>query len=172
MGKVRSEDQPHYGAATPASAKRDDEDITIALAIRYLGARLRAKRQELTVGSPKDATDYLQLRFGAEEREVFAVLFFDTRHRLIECEVVSIGTLASASVYPREIVKAALRHNAAAVIVAHNHPSGTTDPSSADISITRKIQEALALVDVRVLDHVVVSATETTSFATAGLLPF
>lgn len=170
MGKVRSEDQPHYGAVEPATAELGDGSKIIAQALKILEKRLRAKRQALTVNAPKDAEDYLRLRFGAEEREMFSVLFLDTRHTMIECEVMSIGSLAQASVYPREIVKAAMRYNAAAVVLSHNHPSGVTEPSSADMAITRKIQDALALVDVRVLDHIVVSALGATSFATAGLL--
>jgi DNA repair protein RadC len=100
---------------------------------------------------------------------VFAVLLLDTQHRLIEYKEVFYGTIDAASVYPREIVKLVLEYNSAAVIIAHNHPSGISDPSQADKVITRKLIDALALVDVRVLDHIVVGET-TLSFAEMGLL--
>ena len=104
------------------------------------------------------------------EHEVFAVLFLDTQHRLIEYSELFRGTIDSASVYPREVLKEALRLNAAAVIVSHNHPSGNPEPSAADKSLTKRLREALAMVDVRVLDHIIVGGTETTSFAEQGLL--
>jgi DNA repair protein RadC len=102
--------------------------------------------------------------------ESFAVLFLDVKNRLIACEELFRGTLTHTSVYPREIVKAALAHNAAGVILAHNHPSGTTDPSAADKSLTQALKQALALVDVRVLDHFVVAAREIYSFLENGLM--
>lgn len=120
--------------------------------------------------NPADARRYLSLRIGALERETFCCLFLDNRHRLIEFERLFEGTIDGASVHPREVVKRALHHNAAAVILAHNHPSGVTDPSHADRAITVRLRDALALVDVRVLDHFVVAGTETTSFAERGLL--
>lgn len=104
------------------------------------------------------------------EYEVFAVLFLDTQHRLIEYAELFHGTIDSAVVHPREVLKATLRHNAAAVIVSHNHPSGNPEPSQADTTLTRQLKEALALVDVRILDHIIVAGTDTTSFAERGLL--
>jgi DNA repair protein RadC len=119
--------------------------------------------------SPEATKQYLSCKLGSHEREVFAVLLLDTQHRLIEYKEVFYGTIDAASVYPREIVKLVLEYNSAAVIIAHNHPSGISDPSQADKVITRKLIDALALVDVRVLDHIVVGET-TLSFAEMGLL--
>jgi DNA repair protein RadC len=98
-------------------------------------------------------------------------LFLDNQHRLIACETVSIGTINQTSVYPREIVKTALGHNAAAVVVAHNHPSGVAEPSMADRAITKRLQDALSLVEVRTLDHIVLGHGESVSFAERGWLP-
>jgi DNA repair protein RadC len=104
------------------------------------------------------------------EREVFGCLFLDNRHRLIALEEMFLGTIDGASVHPREVVKRALKLNAAAVILAHNHPSGVAEPSQADELITARIRDALALVDIRVLDHLVVGGTTVTSFAERGLI--
>ena len=106
----------------------------------------------------------------ALEREVFQVALLDSQNRLIHAEELFRGTLTQTSVYPREVVKLALKHNAAAVIFSHNHPSGHAEPSNADIRLTEIIKSALALVDIQVLDHVVVSASGATSFAERGLL--
>ncbi len=111
---------------------------------------------------------YLKQRLRPYAFEVFACLFLDNQHRLIHFEELFRGTIDGASVYPREIVKQALAHNAAAVILAHNHPSGVAEPSQADIQITRRIQSALQLVDIRVLDHIIVGDGETTSLAQQG----
>ncbi|MEO1767170.1 RadC family protein [Thiobacter aerophilum] len=120
--------------------------------------------------SPQAVRDYLRLRLGPREHEVFAVLFLDAQNRVIAFEELFRGTLKETSVYPREVVKRALHHNAAAVILAHNHPSGVAEPSQADQALTRALKEALALVDVRVLDHFVVAAGGGVSFAQRGLL--
>ena len=120
--------------------------------------------------NPGMVKTYLQARFASLSREVFACIFLDTRHYIIHFEIMFQGTIDSATVYPREVVKTALRHNAGAVILAHNHPSGITEPSAADQAITRRIVDALALVDVRVLDHLVVGMNEVASFAERGLL--
>lgn len=101
---------------------------------------------------------------------MFAVLFLDTQHRLIEYAEMFHGTIDSTSVYPREVVKAAIRLNAAAIVVSHNHPSGNPEPSSADKVLTQRLKDALALVDVRVLDHVIVAGSRTMSFAQCGLI--
>ncbi len=119
--------------------------------------------------SPADTRDYLLLRMRDYHAEVFACLFLDNRHRIIEFEELFRGTIDGASVHPREIVKRALHHNAAAVIFAHNHPSGVAEPSRADEQITQRLTDALALIDVRVLDHIVVG-DKTVSFAERGLL--
>jgi DNA repair protein RadC len=122
-----------------------------------------------SLANPNDSSNYLISRLAEREHEVFAVLFLD-RHRVISFDEMFTGTIDGASVHPREVVKRALRHNAAAVILAHNHPSGMPEPSRADISLTRRLTEALMLVDVRILDHIVVGGTETASFAERGLL--
>ena len=114
--------------------------------------------------------DYLRLALGAREHEVFVALFLDAQHRVIAAEELFRGTLTQTSVYPREVVKAALRRNAAAVILAHNHPSGVAQPSQADELLTRSLIEALALIDVKVLDHFIVAGNQTLSFAERGLL--
>ena len=134
----------------------------------------RALKEELQRGdalnSPRAVRDYLQLSLGGREQEVFLVLFLDTQHRVIASEELFRGTLSQTSVYPREVVKRALAHNSAAVILAHNHPSGVAEPSQSDHLLTAALKQALALVDVRVLDHFVVSVGQTLSFAEKGLI--
>lgn len=134
----------------------------------------RALQEEMQCGdalnSPRVVRDYLKLLLAGRSQEVFLVLFLDTQHRVIASEELFHGTLNQTSVYPREVVKRALAHNAAAVILAHNHPSGITEPSSADQLLTSALKQALALVDVTVLDHFVVAAGQTLSFAERGLI--
>ena len=134
----------------------------------------RAARESLSRGeamtSPSVVRDYLRLTLAALEHEVFVGLFLDSQHRLIASEALFRGTLAQTSVYPREVVKCALALNAAAVIFAHNHPSGVAEPSRADELLTQSLKGALALVDVRTLDHFVVAGGEVVSFAERGLL--
>ncbi|AIV49264.1 DNA repair RadC family protein [Burkholderia pseudomallei TSV 25] len=120
--------------------------------------------------SPAAVKEYLRAKLSGYEHEVFAVLFLDTQHRLIDYAEMFRGTIDSASVHPREVVKAALQRNAAAVILSHNHPSGSPEPSRADQALTVQLRSALALVDVRTLDHVIVAGSVTTSFAERGLL--
>lgn len=120
--------------------------------------------------SPTLVKEYLVTKLSGFEHEVFAVLFLDSQHRLIEYSEMFRGTIDSASVYPREVVKEAMRCNAGAVILAHNHPSGNPEPSSADKTLTARLKEALALIDVRTLDHIIVAGADTTSFAERGLL--
>jgi DNA repair protein RadC len=122
------------------------------------------------ISSPDESREYLVSQLASLEHEVFSVLFLDNRHRVISFDQMFTGTIDGASVHPREVVKRALQHNAAAVILTHNHPSGVPEPSRADISLTRRLVDALALVDVRVLDHIVVGGVETVSFAERGLL--
>ena len=119
---------------------------------------------------PATVKDFVALQLGGLTQEVFAVLFLDGQHRLIALEEMFRGTLTQTSVYPREVVKHALARNAAAVIFAHNHPSGLAEPSRADELLTRTLRDALALVDVRVLDHVIVAGASSVSFAERGLL--
>lgn len=127
-------------------------------------------KQRDVLSSPKKVRDYLSLKLGNEPREIFMVLFLDTQNRVQAAESLFEGTLTQASVYPREIVKRALHHNAASVIFAHNHPSGIVEPSRADETLTKSLKSALDLVDVRVLDHFIVAGNDTMSFAERGLL--
>lgn len=127
-------------------------------------------KQKDVLSSPKKVRDYLSLKLGNEPREIFMVLFLDTQNRVQAQESLFEGTLTQASVYPREIVKRALHHNAASVIFAHNHPSGIVEPSRADETLTKALKSALDLVDIRVLDHFIVAGNQTMSFVERGLL--
>lgn len=120
--------------------------------------------------SPDAVRDYLRLTIGALPHEVFFVLFVDAQHRLVAAETLFRGTLAQTSVHPREVVKRALEHNAAAVVFAHNHPSGLAEPSRADELLTTALKNALALVDIRTLDHFIVAGTAIYAFSEHGLL--
>ncbi|MEO8977747.1 MAG: DNA repair protein RadC, partial [Casimicrobiaceae bacterium] len=122
------------------------------------------------LSSPEAVRDYLRLALASRPVEVFVGLFLDTQHRLIAVEELFHGTLAQTSVFPREVVKAALGHNAAAVIFAHNHPSGVAEPSRADELLTQSLKQALSLVDIRTLDHFVVAGPTVLSFAERGLI--
>ena len=148
-------------------AKRAELAAVLEIARRSMAHQLRAQPVFDTPGRVKD---YLRLRLGAHGHEVFAVLFLDTQHQLLLMEEMFRGTLTQTSVYPREVVKRALQTNAAAVVFAHNHPSGVAEPSRADEFLTQTLKSALALVDVRVLDHLVVGRTDVVSFAERGLL--
>ncbi len=148
-------------------AKRAELVAVLELARRALSEQLR---QQPLFESPQAVGQYLQLQLGAKAHEVFAVLFLDSQHRLIVLEEMFRGTLAQTSVYPREVVLRALHHHAAAVVLAHNHPSGVAEPSKADEMLTQTLKAALSLVDVRVLDHVVVSAGAWRSMAEMGLV--
>ena len=122
------------------------------------------------VSSPAAARDYLRLHFVQLMHEVFVVVFLDAQNRVLACEEAFRGTLTQTSVYPREVVSAALWHGAAACLLAHNHPSGAAEPSRADELLTRTLRDALALVDVRVIDHLIVAGGHFTSFAERGLI--
>lgn len=119
---------------------------------------------------PATACEFFRAKLGGQEREVFAAAMLDTRHRLIEYVELFFGTIDGAEVHPREVARCALRLNAAAVIVAHNHPSGEVTPSSADRAVTTRLKQALALLDIRLLDHVIVGGPESLSLARQGLL--
>ncbi len=149
------------------TAKYVQLQAAIELGKRYLEAGLQ-HTDVLT--SPKSTRDYLMAQLRAYPHEVFACLFLNNRHHIISFDKMFNGTIDGASVYPREVVKRALGHNAAAVIFAHNHPSGIAEPSSADITLTRRLKTALELVDIRVLDHFVVGNSEAVSFAERGLI--
>ncbi len=140
----------------------------LELGRRALLEPLRRRGSALT--NPELAQDYVRSRLRDRRREVFLCLYLDTRHAVLDCEELFEGTLDSACVYPREVLEACLRHSAAAVIFAHNHPSGVAEPSEADRRITEVLVKALELVDIRVLDHLVVGDGEVVSFAERGLL--
>lgn len=143
------------------------EDAVIADALSILAKRFH-RLNPLT--SPKTAQEFLTLRYATEEREIFAVVHMDNQHRVLELEDVSFGTVDATAVYPREIVKSALKRNTAAVMLVHNHPSGVATPSEADKLITARIAQALELVGVRVIDHMVIGGANAYSFADHGLI--
>lgn len=148
-------------------AKRAELMAVLELARRALAEQLR---ERAALDSPQAVKDYLQLQLASKKHECFAVLFLDNQHRLLALEEMFRGTLAQTSVYPREVVLRALHHHAAAVVLAHNHPSGTVQPSRADETLTQALKAALALIDVRVLDHVIVAPGLALSMAEKGLL--
>ena len=143
-----------------------DTDV-LALAAEILERRVL---QGDVLSSPQDTKQYLSLRLGNLEQEVFACLFLNNRHQVISFDTLFYGTIDGTTVHPREVVKRALALNAAAVILAHNHPSGVAEPSRADEMLTMRLKDALAMVDIRVLDHIVVGGPVTVSFAERGLL--
>lgn len=149
------------------SAKYAQLQAVLEMARRHLAAGLKAGDM---LSSPDQVRQYLSAQLRHQPREVFAVLFLDNQNRLIAYDELFFGTIDGASVYPREVVKKALTRNAAAVILAHNHPSGIAEPSQADKRITERLQAALDLVEVRVLDHMVVGDGEVISFAERGLI--
>ncbi len=151
-----------------ASTLNDAEKCSLlALAMRVLSARHHRGR---TLKSPDDTQAYLRLRLADKRAELFGCLYLDNRHRVLElCELFH-GTIDGTSVYPRVVVQQALETNAAAVILVHNHPSGVADPSQADERITRRLKNALELIDVRVLDHFIVAAGDSVSMASRGLV--
>lgn len=144
-----------------------EKQSVVQLALKILRARHRRGR---LLSSPVETRQYLQIVFEGYRNEVFGAIFLDNRHRLLGVEELFFGTIDGASVHPRVVVQRALDLNSAAVIFAHNHPSGVAEPSRADEVLTRRLKEALALVDVRVLDHIVVGCEGTVSFAERGLL--
>lgn len=152
-----------FPSALPFSAQQ-----TITQALALLEQHLCEPGASFT--STHATRDWLRLRMAGLEREIFMVLFLDNQHCLLECETLFSGSINSTEVHPREIVKAALRHNAAAVVLAHNHPSGYAEPSEADRQVTQRTVNALAMVEVRVLDHLVVGSKDVVSFAERGWL--
>ena len=155
-------------AALSAGSLNEAEKLSLVkLALSVLSHRHR-KRQTLKCAD--DTREYLCLKLASRKNELFGGLFLDNRHRIIEVAELFQGTIDSANVYPRVVVQRALELNAAATVLFHNHPSGVATPSEADKALTRRLQEALALIDVRVLDHFVVAAGEGVSFAELGLI--
>ena len=148
-------------------AKQAELLAVFELARRALGQRLKEREAFQTPGAVKQ---YLQLQLAHKNHEVFAVLFLDSQNRMLAMEELFRGTLSQTSVYPREVVMRALHHQAAAVVLSHNHPSGSVQPSRADEHLTKTLKASLALVDVRVLDHIIVSQGQTLSMAEQGLM--
>jgi len=169
---ARSENQAAYKVVKAdtgsAAIQKQHDDGIIAEALGILEGRMR------TPGKPFDAPDavkaYLSLAIGEKPHEVFGVLFLDVQNRLLAFEEMFQGTLTQTSVYPREVVLRALHHQASAVVLSHNHPSGAVQPSRADEVLTQTLKTTLALIDVRVIDHVIVSHSQALSMAERGLL--
>ncbi len=149
------------------AAKYAQLQAALELGKRYLRSTFSRGN---VLSNPEATRDYLRMHLRRYEHEVFACLFLDNQHRVISFDEMFNGTIDSASVHPREVVKRALQHNAAAVILAHNHPSGTAEPSGSDQLLTRRIQEALSLIDVRTLDHFVIGDGKVSSLAELGLM--
>jgi DNA repair protein RadC len=170
MKTVRNEDSPVYLAQHGQIIRHEgfSDDKIISMALDVLQSRM--KNHGAVLSSPRAIRDYLSLTLAPLEHEVFTVLFLDAQHQLIESEEMFRGTLTQTSVYPREVVKRALYHNAAAVVLAHNHPSGNDTPSRSDEMLTDALKQALELVDVRVLDHFIVAGMKIMSFAERGLI--
>ena len=144
-----------------------NQDAVIQMALNILSQRNAIGKPMV---KPSDAADYLRIKLSGYKNEVFCAIFLDTRHRILAFEELFSGTIDGASVYPRVVVQRVMAHNASAVVFAHNHPSGIAEPSQADQFITKKLKEAMSLIDVQVLDHFVVGDSGTTSFAERGLL--
>lgn len=163
---------PAYGVTDGALSFRHGllarERGTIDRALQIVGRCLR--EPGAAFDSPYAVSQYLRLQLAAETCEVFAVLYLNAQNEAIAFERLFTGTLTQASVYPREVLRAAIAHNAAAVILSHNHPSGSVQPSRADIHLTQTIKDTLALIDVRVLDHVIVGGNDSFSLAEKGMI--
>jgi DNA repair protein RadC len=164
LGATRAGFTAHHGLG---DAKYAQLQAVVEMAKRSLREELRSGD---AMSSPGAVRDYLRLTLGQRPYEVFVAIFLDAQNRLLAADELFRGTLTQTSVYPREVVKAALAHNAAAVVFAHNHPSGIAEPSHADEILTRNLKQALALVDVKVLDHFIVGGSQAMSFAERGLL--
>ena len=161
---IKTEAKPTY----TVRSRKDEEDAIIAQAIQILESRVCHGR---VISSPGDAIDYIRLKYAELDHEVFGVLYLTNRNAVIDAEeVLFTGTIDQAAVFPREVLKKVLAKGAAQVILFHNHPADIPEPSKSDERITRKLQEALKLIDVKVLDHVVVSRSGSVSFAERGLL--
>jgi len=163
---IKSEERAEY--SVPA-VDTSHEDAIISKALLIMMMRMR--EPGAVVDTPDLAKKFAFLQLADEKAEVFCALFMDNRHRVVAFKRMFNGTIDGASVYPRELVRAAIDHNAAAVVLVHNHPSGMAEPSQADINLTRRLVDSLALIDVRVLDHLVIGDHhDCTSFAERGLI--
>ena len=165
---AKTETRAQYAVKREINAAAAVEDEIIARALEILARRMRSAG--VLMDAPQVVRDWLRLRVGGKPHEEFGCIWLNAQHDLIEAGEMFRGTLTQTSAYPREVVKEALHHNAAAVIFYHNHPSGAAEPSLADEMLTCQLKDVLNLVDVRVLDHFVVTAEKTTSFAEKGLL--
>lgn len=168
MRKRSQRNKQQIGLRT-AAFNTPDDNAAIVQALKILEERLIYKREPQSFQSPDDTKAFLKLQQSELKSEVFGVLFLDNQNRLIAYEVLFKGTIDGCSVYPREVIKAALKHNAAALILGHNHPSGNPHASQADIRLTRRLKEALAFIDVPVLDHIITGETQE-SLAERGLM--
>lgn len=166
MKKEHSASDRFQGLA-PQDLNSTEQESLVALALAVLAHR-HQRGQSMSCSA--DTRAFLRVWLGERRTETFGSLYLDSQHRILECQELFHGTIDGAAVYPRVLVQDALRLNAAAVVLFHNHPSGIAEPSRSDEAITKRLKEALALVDVRVLDHVVVAAGESVSFAERGLL--
>lgn len=166
-GLLAAEQKAFCAAPGLGGAKYAQLQAVLEIARRYFGERLQRGK---ALASSSDTKKYVRARLRDRQEEVFCCLYLDNRHRVVAFEELFTGTLNGATVYPREVIKHALRHNAGAVIFAHNHPSGVAAPSQADRVLTERLKEALALVEIRVLDHLVVGDGEVVSFCEKGLL--
>jgi DNA repair protein RadC len=167
LGALLSRPEQQIRAGGLGPAKRARIAAALELARRSLAEELQ---QRQSLGNPRDSGDYLRAKLRHLPYEVFGCLYLDNRHRVLAFEELFRGTVDGASVHPREVVRACLQHNACAVIFAHNHPSGVAEPSAADRAITHELRDALQLVGVRVLDHLVIGSGEPVSMAARGLL--
>ena len=164
MAHANSEDR----AAYVVDSRADAEKVVIREALEILARRLARDTQYFC--SPADTRNYLTLMLADRPHEMFCVIWLDAQNRMIAFDELFRGTLTQTSVYPREVIKEALKRNAAAVILCHNHPSGVAEPSRADELLTTELKTALHYIDVRVLDHIIVAGTKTLSFAERGLI--
>lgn len=162
---LRADRATFCGVKGLGEAKYSQLQSVLELSRRHLRERLA---RDTVFSNPQTVTDFVRAQLQDYQHEVFMVLYLDTRHRLVAVEELFRGTIDGASVYPREVAKQALQHNAAAVIFAHNHPSGIAEPSQADEQITRRLKDALSLLDIRVLDHIIVGAEGEVSLAERG----
>lgn len=166
--KINSEVSPEYKTDNKTANKTKADDKIIQKALNIIASRISKKGEFLQ--NPKSVTDFLKLKLSGLEHEVFSVIYLDNQHRVIEYEELFRGTINGASVHPREVLKECLKRNASAVIFAHNHPSGLPEPSSADRHITKTLVEALSIIDITVLDHIIVGGDDTIAFSERGFI--
>lgn len=164
--KAKSESPAIY--AVDSTSVREEEDRVIEKALSILNGRI--KKPDAMMNNPEIAANYLRLTIGGLEHEVFHVLFMNDHHSVLASETMFTGTINETAVYVREIVKRALYHNAASLILAHNHPSGISSPSKSDIQLTKRVKDAMELINVSVIDHIIVGDDNASSFAQLGLI--